>query len=249
MTLSYLTPAGFPATVKARFYTRQGGVSQGFFASLNVSAHKGDPFENICENRRRICNDVGISPPQLITLNQTHSDIIITVKEPLTETTEGDALATQTAGLLLGIQTADCVPILLADTASPWISAIHAGWKGARSGIIQKTVAQLENQGVKTRNIIAAIGPCIWQESYEVTEEFYERFPPSFFKVSTQPQRWYFDLPGYVTACLKEAGVNTIIPSPANTFTDETRFFSNRRHFVRQEENFGGFLSTIIRLP
>jgi YfiH family protein len=249
MTVPYLTPTGLPITVKAGFFTRQGGVSQGVFASLNMSAHKGDTLENVRENRRRICESMEVDPTTLVTLNQVHGDAIITVEKPLETPTKGDALVTQTPGLLLGIQTADCVPILLADTASPWIAAIHAGWKGAHLGIIEKTVAYLEAQGAHSRTLVAAIGPCIWQENYEVTAEFYEHFDPTFFKPSTQPQRWYFDLPGYVTSCLKKAGVLTIIPSPANTFADETRFFSNRRHFIRQEEGFGGFLSAIVRMP
>ncbi|MEI8295706.1 MAG: laccase domain-containing protein, partial [Alphaproteobacteria bacterium] len=93
------------------------------------------------------------------------------------------------------------------------------------------------------------IGPCIWQESYEVTEEFHERFHPGFFKPSPTPQRWCFDLPGYITWCLKESGIDNIIPSPANTCTDESRFFSNRRHVIRKEESFGGFMSAIVRMP
>lgn len=249
MSVPYFKPSDFPNRVKAGFFTRQGGVSSGAFSSLNTTFDKGDATANVKENRLRICQTMGTSLPNLVTLKQTHSADVILVDVPFTEIREGDALVTRASGLLLGIQTADCVPVLLADTASPWIGAIHAGWKGAHDGIIEQTLAYLKQQGVQPSTLIAALGPCIWQESYEVDQEFYERFPAAFFNPGKDDHHWQFDLPGYVMSRLGKAGVSQILPSVGNTFGSEDLFFSYRRHTLRQESGFGNLLSTIMRCP
>lgn len=252
MNLPFFSPSPFPKGVKAGFFTRQGGVSSGMFSSLNVTFDKGDPPDNVRENRHRICQTMETLPKNLITLKQTHSTKVFFIDEASspdskTESREGDAIITNVPGLLLGIQTADCVPILLTDTASQWIGAIHAGWKGAYEGIIDEVLKSLKQQGVNPATLVAALGPCIWQDSYEVSQEFYERFPPSFFKTGKTDQHWYFDLPGYVTWRLQKAGVSQILPSVGDTFKGEDLFFSYRRHTLRQESGFGNLLSTIMR--
>lgn len=236
-------------TISHAFATRQGGVSQGDFDSLNTVFGKGDPDENVVENCRRICESIGTSSQSLIRVNQTHSTIALTIDQPFDSSSvpEADALITNTPGLTLGISTADCVPILLADPQNHVIAAVHSGWRGALGGIIENTLSSMKQLGAKPDTIVAALGPCIWQESFEVGQEVYDQLPGQeyFFIPSNKPNHWLFDLPGYVVNRLKEGGVKTISDSPANTYTDPKRFFSFRRKTHLGEANFGCSLSVI----
>jgi polyphenol oxidase len=238
-------------TVTHAFTTRQGGVSPGVFSSLNVALEKGDSLENGLENYRRIAHHVGGTLDQLVTLKQLHSNKVVVADAPwsLENRPEGDALVTRTKGLIIGIITADCAPVLIADPVLGIVAAIHAGWKGATAQIIQNTVKTLEQMGSIPKNLVAAIGPCIWQDSYEVDQNFYDNLPDPddkiFFKPSVTPTHWLFDLPGYVEHQLKLSGIPSISSSPADTYSDEARFFSNRRRFHRHEEHFGCSLSCI----
>jgi len=234
--------------IKHGFFTRQGGKSSGPYATLNTGFEKGDGDDAVFEKRRRICDVFGLSPKDLALVRQEHTDSVYTVTEPFprNNTPIGDALITSAPALLLGVQTADCVPILLADKTRPLIAAVHSGWQGAIGGLIENTLASLEKQGGKRENIVAALGPCIWQDSYEVGLEFFDTFDcPQFFKAGKRPGYYQFDLPGYVTSRLKKAGVLDIDPSPANTFSDEKRFFSYRRKTLNKEGAFGNQISVI----
>lgn len=237
------------SSINHAFTTRKGGVSTGIFSSLNAAMEKEDAPEHVLENRRRIARHVGGDPEQLITLRQTHSNKVIVANSAWNhvDRLEGDALVTTTPNLIIGVITADCVPILLADPAEGIIAAIHAGWKGATTGIIQNTIEEMLKLGSDPVNIVAAIGPCIWQDSYEVDDEFYANLKsvPQFFNPSAKPKHWMFDLPGYVYSRLELAGIKHISPSPADTYTQEDLFFSNRRRTHRQEAYFGCSLSCI----
>lgn len=240
------------------FTTRQGGVSKGYFSSLNAAMEKEDSHENVVENRRRIALAFQAEPKNLLTLSQVHSNTVIVVDAPWKHDKRptGDALITCVPGLLMSVVTADCVPILLADPSSQMVAAIHAGWKGATSGIIHNTIGEMVRLGAKRQTIHAAIGPCIWQESYEVDASFYASFPLTdpnlkkrYFKESSDPERkgfWYFDLPGFVEGCLAAEEITSISASPANTYLDEERFFSYRRKTHRNEPVFGCGLSGIM---
>ncbi|AIK96362.1 peptidoglycan editing factor PgeF [Candidatus Odyssella acanthamoebae] len=236
-------------SISHTFTTRQGGVSKGFFSTLNAAMEKGDNPADVIENRRRIAEHLGGSLDQLITLRQTHSNKVIVATDAWLHENrpEGDALITRSKNLIIGIITADCVPVLLADEATGIIAAVHAGWKGATTNIIQNTIQTMETLGATTDKIIAAIGPCIWQNSYEVDQDFYENLPNDhdFFKPSTKENHWMFDLPGYVEQQLKLSGITQICPSPYNTYVAEDLFFSNRRRTHRQEPSFGCSLSCI----
>lgn len=238
------------STINHAFTTRQGGVSQGYFDSLNAIYDKGDSDENVTENRRRICESLGTTSHSLITAHQTHSTKALIVNHSKAEA-EADALVTNTPGLTIGIKTADCVPILFADSQNKVIAAVHAGWKGAVSGILENTLTSMTQLGAKTDSIVAAIGPCIWQKSYEVGQELYEQVigqgdsHKKFFIPSPKPQHWQFDLPGYVAGRLKSAGIAVIEDSPADTYADPERFFSFRRKTHLGESNFGCSLSVI----
>ncbi|WP_010297415.1 peptidoglycan editing factor PgeF [Candidatus Odyssella thessalonicensis] len=236
-------------TIEHAFTTRQGGVSTNLFSTLNTAFEKGDPDANVMENRRRIAEHLNGSAEQLITIRQTHSNKVIhaTSPWPLEERPEGDALVTTTPGLILGIITADCVPVLLADPKTGVIAAVHAGWKGAITGIIQNTLKAMTELGAQTEAISAAIGPCIWQDSYEVDQAFYENLSrdSDLFKPSLNANHWMFDLPGYVKRQLEMSAIKKISHSPADTYSSPELFFSNRRRLHNNEDTFGCFLSCI----
>ncbi|MBW8309786.1 MAG: peptidoglycan editing factor PgeF [Candidatus Paracaedibacteraceae bacterium] len=236
-------------SISHAFTTRQGGVSKGLFSTLNAAMEKGDNPADVLENRRRIAEHVGGSLDQLITLRQTHSNKVIVATDTWlhADRPEGDALITRSKNLIIGIITADCVPVLLADKETGMIAAVHAGWKGATSNIIPNTIQTMKNLGAAANKIVAAIGPCIWQESYEVDQAFYENLPDDhkFFIPSPKESHWMFDLPGYVEQQLKVSGITQICPSPYNTYEEEDLFFSNRRRMHRQESTFGCTLSCI----
>lgn len=242
--LKTLTP------IRHGFTTRQGGVSTGFFDSLNVAKNKGDADANVMENRRRIAITLQTQPENLITLLQKHTSKVVIIDETWnsTTTTEADALVTKTPGKLLGIMTADCVPILLADANNHVVAAVHAGWRGAVSGILANTVAAMVSCGANPAQIQAAIGPCIWQQSYEVDQQFYDALPQAadLFIKSPQPDHWLFDLPGFVTRQLQQQKIGGITSSPYNTYTHPEMFFSFRRTTHKNEPQFGCSLSAIM---
>lgn len=231
------------------FTTRQGGVSTGCFDSLNVAKGKGDLTANVMENLRRIAVTFQVSPEDVMTLNQTHTDKVEIVDESWTSTTlrEADALVTKIPRKLLGVMTADCVPVLLADPHNQVVAAVHAGWRGALTGIIQNTLAAMVSCGADLSLVQAAIGPCIWQPSYEVDQNFYNSFPQAadLFIPSTRPNHWLFDLPGFVRRALEKQKITTITPSAYDTYRHPDMFFSCRRKTHLNEENFGCSLSVI----
>lgn len=216
--------------LKHGFWGRVGGVSTGNFGSLNVVRHKGDPDENVFENRKRICTqlDDDKSSGKLCLLTQVHGNRVVQVNEPITHEIEADAMVTKEAGLYLAIRTADCIPLLMVHPKTRTIAAAHAGWRGAIEGIIENTVHAM---GVPSNEIIAAIGPCIWQVSYTVGPEVYEQIPnKTFFLPSpTEANKYLFDLPGYAIKQLKSLGIHQISLSPANTYHEKDKFFSYRR--------------------
>lgn len=236
--------------IRHGFTTRQGGVSTDVFDSLNVSKDKGDREENIMENRRRIAVTLGTNAENLITLNQTHTNKVEIVDDSWDTTTlrEADALVTKTPNKLLGVMTADCVPVLLAEPKNQVIAAVHAGWKGATTGIIEDTVKAMLSCGAELPHIQVAIGPCIWQQSYEVDQRFYDKLPHAagFFVKSQTDGHWLFDLPGFVQRLLAQQGINKITPSKYDTYSHADLFFSFRRSTHQGKTSFGCSLSAIM---
>ncbi len=241
-------------TVPHGFLTRQGGVSTGLYASLNTGLGSDDDPQAVHENRRRA---VAMATPgaALVTLHQIHSNTVIPVTHPFpdAERPQADAMVTATPGLALGILTADCAPILLADVQAGVIGAAHSGWKGTLSGIAAATVAAMQALGADPARITAAIGPCIQRASYEVDDAFRARFlalapeHDSFFTQGS-PGHPHFDLPGFITNSLAQAGVRTIITSGHNTYTDPDIWFSFRRTTHAHEPDYGRQIS-LIALP
>ncbi len=235
------------------FFTRKGGVSTGIYASLNCGFSGDGEFSNATENRRRVANHLGIKTDYLLSCYQIHSPTVVTVTEPWTTNArpEADAMVTKTPGLGLGILTADCGPLLFVDPKSGVIGAAHAGWRGALCGIIENTLEAMEKLGARIPHIYVAIGPCIWQNSYEVGPEFPAPFLAEnpehdrFFRPAFRSDHYMFNLPGYIEAKLRCAKVGFIEFSPADTYSDEDRFFSYRRACITGEKRAGSLISVI----
>jgi polyphenol oxidase len=223
------------------FFGRTGGVSQGIFASLNCGPGSGDAREDVVENRNRVAE--ALAPgAALLTLYQIHSGDAVTVTAPwnIGEGPKADAMATNVPGLALGILTADCAPVLLADPEAGVIGAAHAGWKGALGGVTDSVIAAMENLGARRERIAASIGPCISQANYETGPEFRERFPASFFDGRR------FDLEGYVAQRLAAAHIQNVARLAACTYAREADFFSYRRATHRGEADYGRQVSAIV---
>lgn len=240
--------------VRHGFFTRQGGVSTGIYASLNAGRGSKDDPADVAENRRRIAEAMGVDGASLLSCYQTHSTICRVAEGPWgDERPEGDAIVTITPGLALGALTADCAPILLADSETRVVACAHAGWKGALDGVVGSVVKAMQALGADPRRIRAVIGPCIGPKSYEVGIEFLERFahhdPGSerFFRPAGDTAHRMFDLPGFVLWRLEQAGIGDADWIGHDTCAEEELFFSNRRAFKRGEGDYGRLLS-VIRL-
>lgn len=235
------------------FFTRNGGVSTGLYASLNCGLGSGDSPASVAENRARAARRLELPPDALITCYQIHSPTCLTVETPWPagERPEADAMVTRVPGIALGILTADCAPVLFADPKARVIGAAHSGWKGAIGGVLEATVAAMVELGAKPETMIAAVGPCIAQRSYEVGPEFPAPFLKlreqnrDFFAPARRPGHFLFDLGGYVSRRLVDAGVGTVQRCPNDTLAEEDRFFSYRRACLRGEKDYGRGLSAI----
>jgi len=241
-------------TIRHGFFTRQGGVSTGVYDSLNCGSLTKDSQENIIRNRALVAQQLGVSPENLLTCKQVHGTDVMRVDLPWAslEGPSADAMVTKRPGLALGIVTADCVPVLFADESAGVIGAAHAGWRGAYGDVIAKTIEAMETLGAKRSGIKAAIGPCIWQDSYEVDLDFMDRFLDldelnnRFFFESDTPDHFLFELPGYVRDRLRKLDIEDIALSPADTCMDEARFFSYRRSSRKGELETGRQISAIM---
>jgi polyphenol oxidase len=233
------------------FLGREGGVSTGMFAGLNVGLGSDDDRAAVTENRRRAGAAI-LPDAALVTLHQVHSAdaVAVTASIPDQDRPHADALVTDRPGLLLGVLTADCAPVLLADAAAGVVGAAHAGWKGAIGGVTDAAIVAMEALGADRARIAAAIGPCIARASYEVDEGFLRRFAEEdpenerFFAPGAG-DRWHFDLEAYVAARLAAAGVGRIEMLGLDTYADERRFFSYRRATHRGEPDYGRQIALI----
>ena len=219
------------------FFTRQGGVSKGPYASLNCSLSGGDSREAVLENRARAAQAVGARPEHLVGLMQVHgADVIeVTTAWAPGQGPRADAMVTTRPDIALGVITADCAPILLADTAAGVIGAAHAGWRGAVTGVVEATVGAMTRLGASPETVVAAIGPCIGPASYEVGADLrdavlaHDREHDRFFVPGCRQLHWQFDLAGYCAERLAAAGVREVNMLGIDTAADEERFFSYRR--------------------
>lgn len=247
ITHPLLTHAG----VRHGFFTRHGGVSTGIYDSLNTGLGSTDDPVAVQENRRRIASVFGGGPDDLAACYQIHSAITRVAAGPWRgDRPEGDAVASGAPGVICAVLTADCAPILLADTQAGVVAAVHAGWKGALGGVIHSAVAAMQSLGAQPARTVAVVGPCIAQASYEVGADFQERFadtdPDSrrFFIPGATSDKRKFDLPGFVLWRLEQAGIAEAAWTGHDTCADEA-FFSNRRAYQRGEPDFGRLMSAI----
>lgn len=237
--------------VRHGFFTREGGVSTGLYAGLNVGLGSADARPLVEENRRRVAAWFGLPVERLATQHQVHSPEVVTIDdaEDLPRR-PADAMVTAVPGIILGVLTADCGPILFADPDAGVIGAAHAGWKGAFDGVLEATIGAMERLGAGRERIVAALGPSIAQPDYEVGPEFYERFiarDPAdvrYFEPSGKPGHFLFDLPGLTVDRLRKAGVSAS-GLAVSTYSDERLFYSFRRTTHRREQDYGRQISAI----
>jgi YfiH family protein len=239
--------------IRHAFFTRDGGVSDGVYASLNGGPGSDDAPARVAENRARMAAALGVPRERLLTAYQIHSPDVVVIERPWgeQERPRADAIVTRAPDIAIAVTTADCGPVLLADPTAGVIGAAHAGWRGAAGGVLEATVAAMERCGADRARMVAALGPMIRQPSYEVGPELVARFKAEneanerFFRPSSRPGHALFDLPGYIAARLTAAGVPRVEDLGHCTYADVTRFFSYRRSTHRNESDYGRHINAI----
>jgi polyphenol oxidase len=250
MTLEILT-ADALAPLRHGFFTRRGGASSGVFAGLNCGAGSSDQAEVVAINRARVAAAMQVAPEAMVGAHQVHSpDVAVVGAAGLLPGTRADALVTDVPGLALCVLTADCMPILLADSEAGVIGAVHAGWRGLLAGVIENAVAAMEGLGAEREAIVAVIGPCISQRAYEVGPELLAAFEAEgdeagHYFANGQGDRYMFDLPGLGLARLRAAGVGHAEWTRHCTYSDPDRFYSFRRSTHLAEADYGRLISAI----
>jgi YfiH family protein len=251
LTTDFLSHA---ENIRHGFFTREGGISQGIYKSRNCGFGSGDRPEKVHQNREIALKELGLKGAVLATVQQVHSTMVVEVVEPWKRENmpKADGMVSRTEGVALGILTADCAPVLFADSNARVVGAAHAGWRGAKDGILRATIEAMVELGSDVRNIKAAVGPCIRQPSYEVGPEFQRAFivedssAETFFIPSSQPDYFMFDLAGFVERQIRSLGLWQVDIVDVDTYRDENCFFSYRRATHRGESDYGRGLSAII---
>lgn len=246
------------AGVRHGFFTREGGVSSGIYASLNCGLGSNDDRAAVSENRARVARHLTghLARPsaEVVTVHQTHSATAITIDAalPRDNLPKADAIVTRTPGLVIGALAADCAPVLFADPQAKVVAAAHAGWRGATGGVLEAAIAAMVAAGATRARIRAAVGPCINQPAYEVGPEFEAEvlaLDPAnarFFARATPASRPHFDLPAYVAARLGRAGIGAIERRSPCTDGNESEFFSYRRSQRLAHPDYGRQISAIV---
>lgn len=247
-TLEIITSDALPC--RHGFFTRKGGASSGIFAGLNCGAGSTDQAEIVAINRARVAKAMDLPAEALTTVHQVHSARALAVTGPFSHRPEADAMVTATPGVLLGVLTADCQPVLFCDPRAGVIGAAHAGWRGAVDGVLEATLDAMEALGASRGQTRAIIGPSISQAAYEVGPEFLDRFRAedpanTRFFAKGPGDRMLFDLPGYGLSRLRAAGVAEAEWTGHCTYGDPERFFSFRRTTHAGEADYGRLISTI----
>ncbi|SUZ30643.1 Laccase domain protein YfiH [Roseibaca ekhonensis] len=252
MTLEIITSDAL-SPLRHGFFTRRGGASSGIFSGLNCGPGSSDQSDSVRLNRARVSAAMAVDAGALVTVHQVHSADVATINAPMADADRprADAVVTATPGLALAILTADCQPVLLADTEAGVIGAAHAGWRGALDGVLEHTVEAMVALGATREAITAVIGPCISQRNYEVGQDFLERFldedPDHMrFFVNGEGGRYQFDLLGFGLARLRAAGVEAHWTGHC-TYADPAAFYSYRRSCHEGQADYGRLIS-VIRL-
>jgi YfiH family protein len=241
------------AGIRHGFFTRSGGVSQGVYATLNGGTGSDDAPDKVTENRARMAAVLGVAPDRLLTAHQIHSPVVAVAEQPWTRDNRprADAIVTRTQGLAVGVSTADCGPLLFADSRAGVVGAAHAGWRGALTGVVEATVAAMEKLGADRGRIAAALGPTIQQRNYEVGPEFVERFLAAdaankcFFTASKRDGHALFDLAGFIADRVGRTGIENFEDLGLCTYTEPERFYSYRRMTLLGERDYGRHVNAI----
>ena len=238
--------------IRHAFFTREGGVSEGVYASLNAGVGSGDDPAKVVENRARMAKAVGVTSERFLTAYQIHSpDVVVAEKPwPADARPRADAIVTRQPGLAIGVSTADCGPALLADPQARVVGAAHAGWRGALSGVLEAAIAVMERLGAARGRLVVAIGPMISQRNYEVGNEVVEQFTRADtenarFFAAGQPGHAQFDLPGFIASRLARAGIRPVEDLGVCTYADPRLFYSFRRATHRAEPDYGRHVNAI----
>lgn len=233
------------------FFTRQGGVSDGVYATLNGGAGSSDAPAAVAANKALMAQRLGVAADALLIPYQVHSALAVEATARWAERPRCDGVATATPGLALGVTGADCGVVLFCDPRARVIAAAHAGWKGALDGVLEATLASMERLGAARADVRAVLGPTIAAASYEVGPEFVARFTAAdadnaaYFAPSGKAGHSLFDLPAYIGARLRRAGVGAFEDLALDTYADDTRFYSYRRSVHRKEPDFGRLVAAI----
>jgi YfiH family protein len=240
------------AGIRHAFFTREGGVSQGLYESLNAGIGSGDDPAKVAENGARMAQAVGVTPERFLTAYQIHSPDVVVAEAPWTNDTRprADAIVTRVPGLAIGVSTADCGPVLFADPKAGVVGAAHAGWRGALSGVLEALIAAMERLGAARSQLVAAIGPMISQRNYEVGNELVEQFIKADpgnarFFAAGRAGHAQFDLPGFIAARLARADILRIENLSVCTYADPRLFYSFRRATHRAEPDYGRHVNAI----
>ncbi|MDG0990670.1 MAG: peptidoglycan editing factor PgeF [Yoonia sp.] len=238
------------ADVTHGFFTRKGGASSGVFAGLNCGFGSSDQHDIVAINRSRVAEAMGGASTDMVGVHQIHSADVVTVTSPTSDKPKADAMVTATAGITLSVLTADCQPVLFADTSAGVIGAAHAGWQGALDGVLENTIDAMVTLGAQRDNIVAVIGPCISQRAYEVGPEFAERFidmdrDNARFFAQGDGDRMQFDLPTFGLARLRGAGIKDAAWTRHCTYADPSRFYSYRRSVHDEDVDYGRLIAAI----
>lgn len=250
MTLEIIT-ADSLTPLRHGFFTRRGGASSGIFKGLNCGHGSSDQTEIVAVNRSRVADAMAVEPQHLSIAHQVHSCDVVTVSAPFGDPSPRvDAMVSATPGVVLAILTADCQPVLFADTDAGVVGAAHAGWKGALGGILENTVQAMEQLGADVENISAVIGPSISQASYEVGQEFFETFADqdpenTRFFANGAHGKYQFDLPAFGLHRLRQTGIGSAQWTRHCTYLDPDRFYSYRRSVHQKEADYGRLISAI----
>jgi len=239
--------------IRHGFFTRAGGVSEGLYASLNAGIGSRDEPARVAENRARMAQAIGVAADRFVTAYQIHSANVVVAEAPWTraQAPRADAVVTRVRGLGVGISTADCGPVLLAEQQAGIVGAAHAGWKGALAGVVEATIAAMEQLGAARTRIIAALGPMIRQNNYEVGDYLLVRFVETeadnkrFFAPAARPGHAMFDLAGFIRARLERAGIKHVEDLGLCTYAAADMFYSFRRATHRAEADYGRHVNAI----
>ncbi len=260
MTAEFLTDSEFAAhtaSVAHGFFTRNGGISQGIYASLNCGLGTKDNGDAVAENRKRVAS--ALHGTELTTLYQIHSNQCLTITDkaavPAWDQAKMDAIVTNVRNFPIGVLTADCAPVLFYDPNAKIIGAAHAGWRGAVNGILESTILAMEKLGSRRSDIMASVGPCIGQTSYQVGSEYYQNFinldhgNSVYFGKDPKPGHYQFDLAGYVIGRLLRSKLGYVGHVPGDTCANSGVFFSHRRATLNAEPDYARQVSAISLKP